>query len=487
MVMKDELIRSNTIFILSGIIVGVLSFVLSVFLSRTLQPFEYGLYSFALIVVAFFLPFTDFGINQVVVSFTSHYLEKKQYGKIKNLLKIVLKYKMIVTIVIAFILITFSDFIAISIFNKTGVGYIILLSGVLILLESVLNFFVSLFAGLKRFKLLSIIRVLEKVFKFGFIVALVLVGLKSTGALLGIVIGLVVLLFLCGFIIKSRFKHLISTRESSIERRNVFNFSVWVFMGFIISSIYAVTDSFLISILMPVESIGFYRIGMVLVYGIVSLLPISAVLFPYFSGSQNKKELFSMFFNSMRYILIFILPLGFLLASLAHPIILFIYGSSFLPAVSALQILGFVTVPFMLSALLVNYFNGIKKPNIPTKIIVASFILNVILNYILIILYGLSGAATATLIASLFQFAFLLLFVDIKERLLKSSIFWKPLFSSIIIYFLASVFVINNIFELIFYGLFSLGIYVIIMFLIKGITRRDFGVIKQALSIIGIN
>lgn len=79
--------------------------------------------------------------------------------------------------------------------------------------------------------------------------------------------------------------------------------------------------------------------------------------------------------------------------------ILIVFGEKFLPSVPVLRVLAFA-VPFMfLNSLFGSFLNATEKEGVFTKITGLTALLNVVLNYLLIMNLGAKGAATATIIS----------------------------------------------------------------------------------------
>lgn len=105
--------------------------------------------------------------------------------------------------------------------------------------------------------------------------------------------------------------------------------------------------------------------------------------------------------QSLRIMIMLLVPIVILLNTYASSVIKFIYGSKYSEATLSLQVLAFgigcLTVFYILSFAL----NGAGKNKIPMWIAGGGMILNAILNYILVSKYGIVGSAIATSITSL--------------------------------------------------------------------------------------
>lgn len=483
MSLKKEIVKANLIFTSGRLISVVIGFFFSIILARMLQPYNFGLYSFSLFVANFFIVFSDFGLASISTRFVSNYLGKKKYGKIKELVGLVLKYKIIFVFTTGLLISLLSNQISTFIFNKPEAGFVVFLSGFVLISVSLFDFFRSLFLGLKNFTAVSSLNILENAFKFVIIIGLVLLGMAVTGAILGLIITYLGLVLISLIIIYKKYDFIISAKKSKVNKRILLTFGSWVFITSIAATIYTLVDQFMISMMLPVEDIGFYRIALAWTWMIIYLVPIAAqVLYPYFSGTENKRQLKSIFGESLRYSSMFIFPLAFLLSAFSQNLILFFYEEAFLPAAYPLSVTAFTSILMVFSMVLSSYFNGIKRPDIFTKVVLAMILLNVIMNYFLIQSLGMFGAALATFSVKLIQILILFSIIILSEKIrVKFSVIMKPLISSVIMYYIASLFLpyVTDYVTLFVFGILSLLIYFGIMFLTGGIKREDLLFIKK--------
>lgn len=481
--LKKEIAQNNIIFTAGNLIASIVGFIASVIIARLLLPYEFGLYSFAFTVIVFFSIFSDFGLNSTLVRFGSNYITKKSYGKLRALFYMLLKYKLILILITSAILILFSNSISVFVFNKPEAGIIVFLSGFVLLLEAISEFFRAFLSAAKNFKAISALIILNKILRFVLPLLFILLGLKAVGAVIGLGIADIIIIFIVLFVFK-QYVPLIRKAKVEVNKKSLIKFSFWVFIASVSLTVFSTIDLFMISILRPIEDIGFYKIAHTWTFTIVNIIPISAfVLYPYFSGSRNKEQSNIMFFDSLKYISIMAFPIAFLLSAFSGPIINIFYTEAFAAAGPTLMILGFSVVALLISSFMVGFYSGMKRPDIPTKIVSTSLVINIILNIFLIPMLGIIGAAIATLISRIFEVgSMLFISIVIKKYQFNSSIMIKPLIASFIVYYLTLFIVVNTIYELIFYGLASLVIYILIMFGLKGIVKDDVKTILEFLK-----
>lgn len=145
--------------------------------------------------------------------------------------------------------------------------------------------------------------------------------------------------------------------------------------------------------------IGFYALA----YSIASKLSdaantFSTILLPLYSASYGHsgfREVGALFVRALKYLQMVMVPLCFLGAAIAGPMVQFLYGERFLPLVVPLQILivaqALTSIGVVQSPLII----GTGKQSIIAKWGTVVAILNIVLDLVLIPRYGALGAAVA--------------------------------------------------------------------------------------------
>ncbi|MCX6766064.1 MAG: flippase [Candidatus Moranbacteria bacterium] len=198
--------------------------------------------------------------------------------------------------------------------------------------------------------------------------------------------------------------------------------------------------------------------------------------------SQNKHEETSkIIIQTFRMMIMILLPLVILMAVYAKPLVQLFYGNRYLDAVLPLQILaagiGFLTIFYVMSFAL----NGAGKIKIPMWISFAGMVLNGILNYILVLKYGISGSAAATTITSIFITAIIIYYV-LKHfnKLMELGHFLKFLLAASVMLAASLLFPpLKWIFIL--WGIILSGIYVLFLYIIGEFTKEDILTFKKIL------
>ncbi len=129
-----------------------------------------------------------------------------------------------------------------------------------------------------------------------------------------------------------------------------------------------------------------------------------AVLFPMMSElwAKRKHELIGEAMHTLiKFSFIFIIPAALIIITFPGVVISTLFGSEYLAASVTLQILALAAIVQTLYTISNRVILGIGKPAIITVVVVIMGCSNFALNLILIIPYGIEGAAVATLLSML--------------------------------------------------------------------------------------
>lgn len=478
--LKKEIGRANILFSIGKVISAGIAFFLNIYLARSLQPYEFGLYSFALVIISAAMFFTDFGINTVLLKFGSEEKYQKDFSLLKRLFSATLKYKVILSFLVSAMMIVFSDRIAVF-FGKTQTIQFIILSSIILFSASVAEYIFYFFTMMKSFRNQSMFRIIEQMLKAAGIVFFVAVGLKAYGALMGNALSYILLVLIMGGFIIRKYPKLIRAKPKALELERLRAFGIWSVIGMFTGTVYGMLDKLMISKMLPVESLGFYQLAYTWLFAITYIIPLAPqVMLTYYSNNMNsRKRLTAMIANSIKYTGILSFPFSFLLSAFSGAFIIFLYGSSYLPAASALKILSLMVTPMLFVMFFSNYFSSINRQDVPAKIFAILSVPLFALGLLLIPAYGITGVAYALLFVKLIELAVYSYLLFFREKIRFSlDIVWKPMLASAIVYAildfaLPRVFKEISLFNFILSGSAAFSLYVLLMLAIKGITNEE--------------
>ena len=207
----------------------------------------------------------------------------------------------------------------------------------------------------------------------------------------------------------------------------------------------------------------------------VTLLPLISQL-----TSLNRLQEVSQYINkSLRYLLIVLAPLAFFTSGLSGPIIELVYSSRYLPAAAPLCLLIFGVTFLTLFSVLAAVINGSGRPKTSMALACAILPLDFLLNLLLIPRFGLSGAAAATTLTSLTGVIGASLVVRKKfGPLMSRTSFFRIMLSASSLFVIARLRPVHG-WGLILYGGGLFGLYLLVLVLIKEITRVDFDITRN--------
>lgn len=163
--------------------------------------------------------------------------------------------------------------------------------------------------------------------------------------------------------------------------------------------VYSYVDSLFLHIFHGSAAVGLYAVAYKLTYALQFLpLTFTAALYPALASAYANKEkddLRRTFLGSLRLMAAIGFPLSAGLSALSPRIIPLLYGSDFLGTVPAFTILPWVLLPIFLDFPIGSLLNATHRAHLKTSAMVATMVVNVILNAILVPPYGPVGASWA--------------------------------------------------------------------------------------------
>jgi O-antigen/teichoic acid export membrane protein len=470
--MNSRKIAKNTSFLLiSKILSYLIGFFFIIYMARYLGVEGFGVLSFALAFTGIFGIIADMGFGTLIVR------------EIARDTSLTTKYLSNVAIIKLFLaLITFG-----LIFVSSQIlGYpqqtlnIVYLIAISVIINSFTQIFYSIFQSYENMEYQSYGLVLNNVLML--LGVLILINFNYNivyFALLYIITSIIVFLYIFVISLKNGVVPKIELDKSFCKSIIIQTIPFTLIGGFV--TINQNIDRIMISKMVDMNAVGWYSSAYNLVLMlefipaafIASIYPITSK----FHASKDKLDFLVQ--RGAKYLLILGLPIGFGTTLLANKIILLIYGPSFIPSVTALQILVWSEVLIFIGILFNNLLISINKQMSVTKQMGIIVLINIISNLILIPKYGFIGASISTLLTSFIGFAILYYYVS-KQDYIKLKRLFKPFIKILIACLIMSIYLITfrwlSIFPLI---LSSAIIYFILLYLLKILDETDYTIIRS--------
>lgn len=362
---------------------------------RALGPYNFGIFEYFISFVGMIFLFADFGVSAIFIRDYQQKENKIEYIKNAFTLKILLPLIFGLLSLIAYF------------FSKKLVPFdVYFLIASFITLQNIESFFEAYFIAIQKAERRFIFNIISSIS----LVILILVGFSlsksiltvSLAYLFSIIIGLIVGYFLFTNEIKVKISLDFSLVKYYLS--NGFPLALFGLLGYIFFS----TDKLILSYLKPIESVGFYSAAARLVNSLFLFSYLfNTALFPQWAKmviSYDKKRLKHFF----KLILVSLIGLAFLIsiiATLSAPFLIpLIFGNKFLNSISLFQVMVWIIIFVFPTGFLDLFLISYNRQWLDFFITLIPAILNIILNFILIPIYGTFGAIYSSLMAQCLNF-----------------------------------------------------------------------------------
>jgi O-antigen/teichoic acid export membrane protein len=409
---------------------------------------------------------------------------KKKYSSIKSLVSFFMGVQFLIGLLIFSFLFFLSDYIAINFFHDSSASLLIKVMSI----EYIIGFPILKFIlqGLGKVKMYSLIEParITIIFSFLFFIGALNALFVGVGYLLA---GIILNIFLFTYFL-FLFKE---TKLKNPEKEHVeetVRFGIILFAGTLAGIIISCIDVLAITYFKGIEDVGLYQAAFPTAQFLwIFSSAISIVILPVISELwvlRKKKILDNTVSIVIKFLFIFLFPVAAILISFPDLTLSMLFGEAYIPAAGALQILAVGAIFYSVYSLLNITLIGIGKPSISTKIFVAMTFIALLLNLLLVPLFGIIGAAIATVISYVagFCIAFLLLKRDIKIKVKFFDIvkiFGSGFVSIFLILLIKPGLILEPILEIII-SLFIVYVsYTALLFLTKVIKKDDIKILSK--------
>lgn len=361
---------------------------INMFIVRKITVEDFGTYSIILTVIGFL---TTFGFSWSSSAIT--YFGAKEKVRTGNLSKTFWSRSYIVFGSLSLVLLLFLIF-GKQIENYIGlpINYLLI---IWLLIKIGLDSLSTYFLAIKKQLTSSLILLVGKIF---FLLAAIFLDYSLT--------ELIIINILCDltglFYILKIDKGDIGKPEFDKENfKEILNFGLWQLFGF--SGLYLINfgDNFVIKHFLTMEDVGIYNAAYRLFNAIAGL---SYIFSSYYAPvvmeaieKKDKKTLKNLFYKERYFLIVLLLIPHILVIVFAKQIITIIYGTSYIEAISILQILMIGSFIRFATVFNVLVYNGLKKYKEGQILNIFRAILNIVLDIFFIKQYGIMGAAYGTL------------------------------------------------------------------------------------------
>lgn len=378
--------QKSIIHFLSRVLASILGFTATVYIARLMGADVLGIYSVTIAVVSWLGVVGNMGVGAAVTKRISEQEEPSAYA-ISGLL--------IITFLVG--LITLGSLLFGGSMNAyigfPAVYYVIVMLAVSLILDLI----TSILNGQHLVHISGLLGPIKTGSRAGLQIVALIVGLGLTGLFGGYIIGHLIVIFLGSIVVVRSFDEITVPREHHI--RQILVFAKFSWLGNLRSRAFNWVDIAILGFFVNSSFIGYYtaswNIAMFLILFGTSL---SQTLFPEISklSAQESPDHISNLVNSgLSYAGLFLIP-GIVGGAILGKRILRIYGSDFTQAWLVLVILIAAALIQSYQNQFTSALNAVDRPELSFRVNIVFISANIILNIVLIVLYGWVGAAVAT-------------------------------------------------------------------------------------------
>ncbi len=491
---SSTVVKGTIIIFAMLLLSGLLGYATRLFLASNLSLAEYGMFYAALSFASFFIIIIGLGLNSALTKFVSEFLVNKKYSKIKTVSIIVILTQIFVSVVVVIFMTIFADQISLIFFKTLQVSDIIKILFIYLFLSTPFYFLKNYLQGHNDMKNLAFISFVYPIVTFAYILfafyfssgsVLTAAHAYTAGVFVAVLFGIFVVAKKYGHVFKGR---IVSGIEKKKLSRDLFLFAVPVFIIGIANTAITYVDTLAITYFRTLEEVAFYQAALPTAFILTYLSSsLTTVLYPTVSDLWTRKKYqytADAISSIVKFTLILMVPIVLVFLAFPEIVLTILFGSSYIPAAPALQILSIGVLMFSLGMLLTITLQGIGRPDINAKLIGFSAIVNLVLNLVMVPGFGIIGAATASAI-SYFCYISLAHYFTKREFSKKNTKFILPyktmaktllggFIALAIIFFLKGLIDVQNpIIELVIIGFISIVFYVLWILFTRSVRYND--------------
>lgn len=498
-----KIIAKSSIIMFVGVFLSkIFIYLYRILIARNFGPEGYGIFSLAIIIIAWFTVVSALGINEGLLRYFSYYRGKNKIEYSRHLFK----YSVIIltiTSIIAGLLLYFSaEYISINFFKNLELILFLKFFSIVIPLTVISYPFLVALKSYNFFKEYSLVfNIIQNILKLILIIVFLYFGLQLNAVILSYLFSIVGFFIFSIYFARKLIPDLFQSVKIDLATRKKLNkdlvfYSLPLLFAGIVNNILFWADSFLIGYFKGVSEVGIYSASM----SLAQLLLIAAVVFmdlflPIINleyGKKNYKVINQLSKQVAKWIFLINIPVFTLIILFPGTLLNLLFGPEFLAGEMSLRILsiGFLFFSVSIISRQLILMSGKSKTFFVDTLV--AVIVNIILNIIFIpmdnILFidnelGINGAAFATSFSIIFLS--LLFFIQgksstkslpLKRKMI--TIFIISIFSIIVMSFFKSIIPINLFTVILLSGLFIL-IYVIMNLLTKSLDENDWLIINS--------
>ena len=471
-----SLIKKLGLIGITNLLIGLGSIILLPILTKNFTIQEYGIWVQVIAIIGLIPYIASLGLSDSMIRFLAS-VKNKNY--IKEEFYSIFLVATISTFFISILLLIFSNIISKELFD--GNIYVAMILPLIVFSASIYFLLINYFRTFQMMKIYSLFLLLQSFILITLAAYFAVSNYSIFYAIIGILISYVIVSLLMFFLIFSD----IGFKIPNFQNQEYLSFSLPNIPSNLSYWIVESSDRILIGIILGTAYVGYYAPSYA-IGTVISIFssPLYVLLFPVLSNYYDKNEINTIktvLKYTLKYFLALALPSVFILSILSKQILSILTTPEI--ALNGYLIIPFVALSTLLAGLCMIICQVIilkKKTKIIGSIWIFASILNFTINLMIIPLFGILGAAIATLIS--YTTAFVLFLIYSRKYLIFDmdlSFTLKSIFASALIALLIYIFYPFNTLETLFIIGIGFTCYTIILLVLKGIKQEEISFFKN--------
>jgi O-antigen/teichoic acid export membrane protein len=397
--------------LLWGLVIStVISSVGTVFIARLLGSDLYGLYGIVLIAPTLIGVFRDWGITSAMTRYTAQYLSEDRASEVRNVLISGIIFEIFLGMALSAVSFALSGYLAANMFHRPEITSLIQIASISILATGLINASTATFTGIEKMELNSIMLIFQSIIKTTLMITLVILGLGTSGAILGYTVGVVIAGLIGIVLVWTQYKNLPKLSKVGLEIkayiRTMLSYGVPLSLSVIISGFQGQFYTFLLPIFYVTDNTAIGNLGVASAFVVLIgffATPITTMLFPAFSKlnpQKDKQTLLNVFQFSVKYASLLVLPVSALVMCLAEPAVSTLFGETYstAPLFLALLAISYLYTAFG-SLSMGNFIISQGKTTFYLYLFLLQAAIGLPLGYVLIMQFGVLGLIVTSTVA----------------------------------------------------------------------------------------
>ena len=395
----------------------VISAVGTIVIARLLGPENMGLYAIALAAPNLIATFRDWGVTTAMIKYSAESNSENDVAKIRSVFVSGLVFEIIVGLALSVLSLVLSQFLA-DFYGRPAIVQLIQIASLLVLTGAFVNTASAAFTGMEKMHLNSIMLIVQSIVKTVVIIALVVLGLGTLGAVIGFSVGVIVAGAIGVLLMYVMYRSLPKPTNGKLDlmktTKTMLKYGLPLSIGAILSGFLAAFYGIIMPLFVTDNAlIGNYSVALNFVVLITFFAtPVTTMLFPAFSkldAQKDKEVLKNVFQYSVKYAALIVVPVTVMVMALAQPAIGTIFEDKY---VQAPLYLALLSVNYLFSAFGTlsagNLLNGQGYTKYNLKLTLLTVIIGFPLSFVLVSQFGIIGLIVTTTVVG-FPSLFLIL------------------------------------------------------------------------------